>query len=88
MNCHELWRILLHALIANAHEILRVTSVEFLACDKVPELRVLFSNLVLDVERAQQDVDAHVVRSKTEFKLEPFEDSVCEEEIRLDRIDV
>lgn len=60
--------------------------VEFLGRDEMTELVLTVDDLVLDVERSQEDIDAHVVRTKSEFELESFEDGVCEQSIRLEWI--
>lgn len=79
MHSHKLRRSLLHALIPNPHEILRLTSiVEFLGRNEMSEFILRIDHLILDVERSKENVDTHVVRSKSEFELESFEDGVGE----------
>lgn len=84
----ELWRLLLHSLIPDADEILRVTSVELLACNQVSEVGILLADLVFDVEGTEQNVDAHVVRSQAKLEFEALKHGIGEEEIRLDGIDI
>lgn len=85
VNSHELGRRLLHALVPNPDEILSLLSSRR---NEVAELGLLLDHLVLDVEGAKEDVDAHVERAQTEFELEAFEDGVDEEAIGLGGVDV
>lgn len=90
MNSHELWRGLLHALVADADEVLHLTlvvGVELLGRDEVAELGLVLDHLVLDVERAEEDVNAHVERTEAELELEALEHGVDEQPIRLGRVE-
>lgn len=63
-------------------------SAKLIARNQVTELVLLLCHLVLDVERTEEDVDAHVEGTERELELEALEDGVDEEAVGLGGVGV